>query len=132
MRSQNPLVLYGHECWLSEAIHTRIQQAESEGWLKYLGFTASEQLPFLYAGARLFAFPSHYEGFGLPVLEAMASGIPIVCSDSSCLPELVSNVALTCSVDDIEALTINLVLGILASWVESRVGKECVRRCRCR
>src|SRR3546814_5693608 len=108
MRSQNPLVLYGHECWLSEAIHTRIQQAESEVWLKYLGFNASEQLPFLYAGARLFAFPSHYEGFGLPVLEAMASGLPIVCSDSSCLPELASNVALTCSADDIEALTINL------------------------
>lgn len=53
------------------------------------GLIAETDLPALYAGAHLFAFPSLYEGFGLPVLEAMACGVPVVCSSSSSLPEVV-------------------------------------------
>jgi alpha-1,3-rhamnosyl/mannosyltransferase len=64
----------------------------------------NEDLPYLYAGARLFVFPSHYEGFGLPVLESMASGVPVVCSNSSSLPEVVGDAALTCDHDDIDTL----------------------------
>lgn len=112
MRKRWPLVLSGYQGWRSEDIHERIQQAEREGWVRYLGFTPAEELPLLFAGARLFAFPSLYEGFGLPVLEAMASGVPVVCSDSSSLPEVVGKVGLMCAPQDIDTLTDLLQRGL--------------------
>lgn len=88
LRKQTPLVISGFKGWNSDTLHRRFEQGEREGWLRYLGFTPSSDLPALYAGAVSFLFPSIYEGFGLPVLEAMASGTPVVCSNSSSLPEV--------------------------------------------
>jgi len=105
VRQRWPLILSGYQGWRSEAIHSRIAQAQQEGWARYLGFVASEDLPLLFAGARLFTFPSHYEGLGLPVLEAMSSGVPVVCSNSSSLPEVAGSAALMCAPDDVEALS---------------------------
>lgn len=104
VRARWPLVLVGYEGWRSETIHARITEAEREGWVRYLGYVPAADLPLLYAGARLFAFPSLYEGFGLPVLEAMASGVPVVCSDSSSLPEVVGDAAAMCAAEDVDAL----------------------------
>ncbi|EIH4403515.1 glycosyltransferase family 4 protein, partial [Escherichia coli] len=89
----------------SDDLHVRFMKGEREGWLRYLGFTPLADLPALYAGARSFVFPSIYEGFGLPVLEAMASGVPVVCSNSSSLPEVVGDCALMCDPMDTESLT---------------------------
>jgi alpha-1,3-rhamnosyl/mannosyltransferase len=58
----------------------------------------------LYGGAELFVFPTEYEGFGLPVLEAMACGTPVVCSNRSSLPEVAGDAALLCDPQDVEAL----------------------------
>ena len=107
-----PLVLCGYQGWQSAALHARIQRASAQGWAKYLGYAAADDLPLLYAGARLFAFPSLYEGFGLPVLEAMASGVPVVCSDSSSLPEVIGDAGATCAAEDVDALTVILCRGI--------------------
>ena len=63
--------------------------------VRFLGFIPDEDLPALYSGAMLFLFPSLYEGFGLPVLEAMSCGAPVVCSNRSSLPEIVGSAALT-------------------------------------
>ncbi|BBQ83225.1 TPA: glycosyltransferase family 4 protein [Kluyvera ascorbata] len=104
-RQQTPLVISGFKGWRSENLHFRFEKGEREGWLRYLGFTASSDLPALYAGAVSFLFPSLYEGFGLPVLEAMASGTPVVCSDSSSLPEVAGPGALMCDAMDVETLT---------------------------
>jgi len=103
-----PLILSGYKGWRSESIHQRIETAQREGWVRYLGFAVSEDLPLLYAGARLFAFPSLYEGFGLPVLEAMSSGVPVVCSNSSSLPEVAGEAALVCEPRDVDSLTAHL------------------------
>ncbi len=105
VRQQWPLILIGYQGWRSEHLHVRIEAAVSEGWAHYLGFVEATELPLLYAGARVFVFPSLYEGFGLPVLEAMASGIPVVCSNASTLPEVTGEAAALCDPQDVEGLT---------------------------
>lgn len=105
LRQQIPLVISGFKGWNSEQLHQRFDKGAREGWLRYLGFTTSAELPALFAGAISFLFPSLYEGFGLPVLEAMASGTPVVCSNSSSLPEVAGQNALMCDALDVETLT---------------------------
>lgn len=88
LRDRFPLVLAGGGGWRNEAIMAAIEEGAAAGWLKPLGYVDETMLPLLYAGAALFVYPSLYEGFGLPLVEAMASGIPIVASNRSCLPEV--------------------------------------------
>lgn len=104
-RQRHPLVLAGYRGWESEDLHARFAKATREGWLAYLGYVPDEDIPALMAGARLFAFPSLSEGFGLPVLEAMACGVPVVCSDAAALMEVAGDVAATAPALDVEALT---------------------------
>lgn len=92
-RNRWPLVVAGYRGWQSDELHDRLQRAQAQGWLKYLGFVPNQTLPALMSGARLFVYPSHYEGFGLPVLEAMASGVPVVCSNATTLPEVTGGAA---------------------------------------
>lgn len=82
-----------------------IQEVEGAAWVCWPGFVDDEDLPALYNAAQAFAFPSLYEGFGLPVLEAMASGTPVVCSDSTSLPEVAGDAALLVDAARPEALT---------------------------
>ena len=112
VRQRWPLVLAGAHGWQSGEIHKRIAKAAASGWLRYLEFVPQHDLPFLYAGARLFAYPSLYEGFGLPPLEAMASGVPVVTSNVSSLPEVVGDAALTVDPQDMSALSDALARGL--------------------
>ena len=104
LRRQHPLVLIGGDGWLNESLHNEIETARQQGWLKYLGFVPEAEMAAIYAGARAFMFPSVYEGFGLPVIEAMASGVPVVTSNRSCLPEISNGAALLVNPDDVDAL----------------------------
>nr|WP_295953167.1 glycosyltransferase family 1 protein [Rhodoferax sp.] len=104
LRTAYPLVLVGGKGWNSALVHAQMDAAERAGWLRYLGFVPEEDLPLLYAGARLFAYPSIYEGFGLPVAEAMASGVPVLTSSLSCLPEVADGAACLVHPDDTDAL----------------------------
>jgi glycosyltransferase involved in cell wall biosynthesis len=72
--------------------------------VRFSGPVQDGDLPALYGGAELFVFPSEYEGFGLPVLEAMACGTPVVCSNRSSLPEVAGDAALLCDPQDVEEL----------------------------
>lgn len=85
------LVLVGGWGWKSGAIRARTQGA---GWIHHLGYVPREDLPAIYRAAAVFAWPSAYEGFGLPVLEAMASGTPVITSHTSSLPELTGDAAI--------------------------------------
>lgn len=105
LRRQFPLVIAGAQGWNSQLIHDEIERAASEGWLYYLGFLAQEDLPALYAGCRLFAYPSLYEGFGLPIAEAMASGVPVLTSNCSSMPEVADGAAMLVDPLDVDAIT---------------------------
>jgi alpha-1,3-rhamnosyl/mannosyltransferase len=104
LRRRFPLVLAGAAGWRSAETHARIVRAQSEDWLRYLGFVSQDELPRLYAGARLFVYPSLYEGFGLPVLEAMASGTPVITSNVSSLPEVVGGAARLVEPQDVDSI----------------------------
>lgn len=112
LRSKFPLVLSGSSGWNSERLHARLRNAAREGWLHYLGFVPDRNLPALLAGARLFVFPSLYEGFGLPVLEAMSSGVPVICSNTSSLPEVAGNAAAMFSPNDADQLASLIAMGL--------------------
>ena len=112
LRDRYPLVLAGGKGWHSEATHANMERAAGQGWLRYLHFVSQADLPALYAGAALFAYPSLYEGFGLPVLEAMACGVPVVTSDKSSLPEVVGDAAQCVNPQDTDALTAALSRGL--------------------
>jgi alpha-1,3-rhamnosyl/mannosyltransferase len=100
LRDATPLVLAGGSGWRNERLLPLIEQGEAEGWLRRLGYVPEETLPSLYAGSALFAYPSSYEGFGLPPLEAMASGVPAVVARRSCLPEVCGDVPIYVDPDD--------------------------------
>ncbi|SMG01416.1 glycosyl transferase, group 1 family protein, putative [Burkholderia singularis] len=104
LRARYPLVLAGSKGWLNDELMTDIECAARQGWLRYVGFVPEASLPMLYAGARAFFMPSFYEGFGLPVLEALASGVPTLTSDRSSLPEVAGGAAWLVAPDDHSAL----------------------------
>lgn len=101
------LVIAGRPGWRTKPI---IAAAAGVPGVRLLGFVPDSDLPALYAGARAFAYPSVYEGFGLPPLEALACGIPTVVASASSLPEVVGNAALTVPPGDPAALAAALKL----------------------
>lgn len=82
----------------------RVDALNLAGAVRFLGRVSDADLPALYSGATLFVFPSQYEGFGLPVLEAMACGAPVACSDTSSLPEVAGEAALLFDPADVDAI----------------------------
>ncbi|MHB1656197.1 MAG: glycosyltransferase family 4 protein [Burkholderiales bacterium] len=122
LRAAYPLVLIGGQGWQSDVLHEQIMTAQQAGWLHYLGFVNETDLPALYAGARLFIYPSIYEGFGLPVAEAMASGIPVIASNRSTLPEISAGAALLIDPDDIDAIATAIEFTLLdESWRKTHI-----------
>jgi glycosyltransferase involved in cell wall biosynthesis len=99
------LVIAGGKGWMDAPLYKRVTQLGLQDRVQFLGFTPDEDLPALYSAARAFAYPALYEGFGLPPLEAMACGIPVLVSNRSSLPEVVGSAALMVDPLDIEAIT---------------------------
>ena len=98
-----PLVLCGPGGRLSA-----IAKHERAPWLRFAGFVSDEELGALYRDATALVFPSRYEGFGLPALEAMAAGGRVICANASSLPEVVGDAALMFDWDDAEALAAHM------------------------
>jgi len=88
------LIIAGGRGWLYEETFNEVIAQGLEDRVRFIGFVDDEDLPALYSEATLFVFPSLYEGFGLPVLEAMACGVPVIVSGASSLPEVASEAAL--------------------------------------
>lgn len=105
VRKNRKLVLVGKAGWLCESLIGKIRKLGDEGQLAWLtDVNSEEELRHLYAGAGIFVFPSLYEGYGIPVLEAFASGVPVVTSNTTSLPDVSGGAAIEVnpeSVDDI-------------------------------
>jgi glycosyltransferase involved in cell wall biosynthesis len=98
------LVIAGAPGWLYEDVYATIAEHGLGEAVRITGFVAETDLPALYQAADLFAFPSLYEGFGLPILEAMACGTPVVTGNGSSLPEVAGDAALLVAPEDEDAL----------------------------
>ncbi len=94
LRRRYPLVLAGGAGWNHEETDSLISQLASRGELIKLGFVPQALLPALYQNASIFAYVSLYEGFGMPIAEAMASGVPVLTSNGSSMPEVAQGAAL--------------------------------------
>src|SRR3954452_5090162 len=130
------LVLAGGAGWLHEQASTMAGADRLGDRLRLLGRVGDEDLHALYRGADLFAFPSIHEGFGLPVLEAMRQGTPVVCTDRSSLPEVAGSAALLVTPDPdawaaaiISALTDDALRARLAASGRSRATEFSWERC---
>jgi glycosyltransferase involved in cell wall biosynthesis len=92
--SEFKLIIAGGRGWKSENIYREWQRSKYGEDIKFLGYIPKEEKVYLYNLASLFVYPSFYEGFGFPPLEAMASGLPVITSNASSLPEIVGNAGL--------------------------------------
>jgi glycosyltransferase involved in cell wall biosynthesis len=104
-RDETPcLVIAGRKGWLYNQIFQHIVRLDLESKVIFPGYVPQDDLPALLSGACLFVFPSLYEGFGLPVLEAMACGTPVLCSNASSLPEVAGEAALLVDPIDVKSM----------------------------
>lgn len=122
LRSRFPLVISGFEGWSGYGLYARLKKLTERGELRYLGFVPEEKMPFLMSGAALFLFPSLYEGFGLPPLEAMQSGVPVIVSNRASLPEVVGQAAAILPPNDVDAWAMAIERGLEdRAWREAMI-----------
>jgi glycosyltransferase involved in cell wall biosynthesis len=102
------LLLAGSDWNGSEMVHQRAQQSGFSKDIIFTGFAPTSDMPAMFRGCDIFAFPSLYEGFGLPILEAMACGAPTACSNISSIPEVAGDAAIQFDPYDIESIADSL------------------------
>jgi alpha-1,3-rhamnosyl/mannosyltransferase len=113
MKNKIPLILAGWQGWGDKQWLNEIKKLGLDKRIYIANYVDEETLACLYSGAHAFVYPSVYEGFGLPVLEAMACGCPVVCSNVSSLPEVAGDAALYITPHDHDELahTLDMVIG---------------------
>lgn len=112
IKDKYPLILVGGSGWGNENINLMIDQLKISNFVKVLGYVSNQDLEKIYSKAYLFVMPSLYEGFGLPVLEAMSFGVPVVTSKASSLPEITGDSAILVNPKSTESIK-NGILEVL-------------------
>lgn len=108
------LVITGRKGWLYGPLFELIKSEGLEQNVIFTGFVSDEELPYIYNGAELFVYLSLFEGFGIPPLEAMACGVPVICSDATSLPEVVGDAGILVNPMDQEGVE-KAILSVLES-----------------
>ncbi len=104
LRRSFPLALAGAQGWSDHALRRAAAAGRRDGWVAELGYVPLADLPYLYSGARLVTYVSLYEGFGLPIAEAMACGAPVLTSSVSSMPEVADGAAMLVDPTDTSAI----------------------------
>ncbi|MEM8857347.1 MAG: glycosyltransferase family 1 protein [Chloroflexota bacterium] len=115
-RLPHSLIITGGKGWLFDEILAEVEAQNLIGRVVFTGFVDDEDLSAIYSAAEVLAFPSLYEGFGLPILEAMACGTPVINSDASCLPEVAGEATIQLTPHSIDEWS-----GKLAQLLEDKV-----------
>ena len=108
LRQAFPLVITGSSGWRNSGLVNRIEAFIKEGTVHHLGYVQADLLPYLFSGASVFSYPSVYEGFGLPVLDAMSSGVPVICRAGTSMAEFAEGACVLCDTGDAEELAFHL------------------------
>ncbi len=124
------LVLAGKHTWFSPQVLAEIRRSGVEDRIVVTEFVEEDLLPSLYNAADVFVFPSWYEGFGLPAIEAMACGRPVVCSDATALPEVVDGAALLFRPDSVEDQMRAIRDLLLDAELSERMSKKSLQRAK--
>lgn len=109
-RPDLPLILVGGRGWFYEEIFAQVERLDLREQVRFAGYVPDEALPLWYNAASLLVFPSIYEGFGIPVIEAMACGTPVVAADTSAVPEAAGNAALLFPSQSVDALVSQMLV----------------------
>jgi glycosyltransferase involved in cell wall biosynthesis len=131
LQREYPIVLAGAAGWHSAPLEALVERLTRRGCLRQLGYVDDRLLPVLYSGARAFALPSFYEGFGLPPLEAMASGVPVLTSDRTALPEVCADAAVLVNPDDLDAIADGLERVMIERSLRRHLTTEGLARAGC-
>jgi glycosyltransferase involved in cell wall biosynthesis len=105
-KSTADLAIVGKQGWLYDDVYHLVDELGLQQRVHFLGRVPTVDLLYLYNASRMLVLPSYYEGFGLPPLEAMACGVPVVVSDTSVMPEVVGDAALRVAHEDVEGFTV--------------------------
>jgi glycosyltransferase involved in cell wall biosynthesis len=124
------LVIAGGTGWKNDQVYERVRELRLEAAVRFLGYVTVEDLVVLYNACRAFVYPSLYEGFGLPVLEAMSCGAPVITSGVSSLPEVAGDAALLLDPRDTDALVDAICAVLDDSGLRSGLRTKGLERCR--
>ncbi|HLG71321.1 MAG TPA: glycosyltransferase family 1 protein [Chloroflexota bacterium] len=114
-----PLIIGGGRGWMFDDIYREVEQGGLSDHVRFAGYIDPAELPYWYAAATAFVYPSLYEGFGLPALEAMACGTPVVVSNTSSLPEVVGDAGL-----QVDPTSVDELADALGEVLESKARRE--------
>lgn len=124
------LVFAGKKGWMYREIFQTVETLGIGERVKFLGYVADREIPLLLSGAKCFLFPSLYEGFGLPPLEAMASGVPVVASNGSAIPEVVGDAAVLVEATKVESISHGILRVLKEKGLRERMIEKGIQRAK--
>ena len=122
------LVICGKKGWLYDEIFKTVKKFNLEEEVVFTDYVTDEELEVLYQNTKLFVFPSLYEGFGFPPIEAMARKVPVLTSREGALPEIVGDAALTCDAYNVEDISDKIIQGLTDKELRSRLIEKGIKR----
>lgn len=122
------LVIVGKEGFNATTIYDHVEKSDYKNDIIFTGYVSDDDLPFVYAGTKVMVYLSYYEGFGLPVLEAMSCRVAVLCSNTSCFPEVLGDIDVLISPTDIDAIERKLYLLISDTEYNKNIACQCYER----
>lgn len=129
-RIANRLVITGRKGWLYDSLFARLKELALGDEVIFTGFVPDEELPYVYDGAKAFVYLSFFEGFGLPPLEAMACGVPVITSNTTSLPEVVGDAGIALPPNDVEGVAAALARVLTDPETAAAMKEKGLRRAR--